>query len=145
MKQLLKTSLIIGLVTAGAITLYELSVILLNYHYFQYEYYITGVGIVALIAGIILANRYHLYKQKNTPVNLPDQLTAKEWRILELINEGKSNKEIAALNFIEISTVKTHINNIYCKLGVKNRKEAVQACREYFTQPKSTLSPPLEI
>jgi len=145
MKQLLKISLRIGLITAGAIVLYELSILLLNYHYFQYEYYITGMGIVALITGIILTNKYHLYNQKNTPPNLPDQLTAKEWHILELINKGKSNKEIAALNFIEISTVKTHINNIYCKLGVKNRKEAVQACREYLTQQKSTLFPPIEI
>ena len=144
-KQLLKTCLRIGLVTAGAAVVYELSVVLLNYHYFQYEYYITAIGIAALIAGIIVANKYHLDKQKYTPPNLAHQLTAKEWQILELINGGKSNKEIAALNFIEISTVKTHINNIYCKLGVKNRREAVEACRKYSAQPKSTLSPPLEI
>ena len=40
--------------------------------------------------------------------------------------EGKSNKDIAAENFVELSTVKTHINNIYAKLGVNSRREAIK-------------------
>ncbi len=53
-------------------------------------------------------------------------LTAKEQEILDLIQQGKSNKEIAGQLYIEISTVKTHINKIYTKLGVKSRKEVLQ-------------------
>jgi DNA-binding NarL/FixJ family response regulator len=51
-------------------------------------------------------------------------LSAKEWQILKLVAEGKTNKEIAAVQFVEVSTVKTHLNNIYGKLSVNNRKEA---------------------
>jgi DNA-binding CsgD family transcriptional regulator/general stress protein CsbA len=143
MKLSIILSLKIGAITAGAILLYEIANLLLIYHYFNYDYYITGIGIIALIAGILLANKYHQHKQNGIDVNILEKLTAKELRVLELINEGKSNKEIAALNFIEVSTVKTHINNIYYKLGVKNRKDAAQACREHVAQQRSTLSPPL--
>jgi DNA-binding CsgD family transcriptional regulator len=51
------------------------------------------------------------------------RLTKKEKEILDLILADKSNKEIAATLFIELSTVKTHINKIYSKLEVKSRKE----------------------
>ncbi|MEL6926400.1 MAG: helix-turn-helix transcriptional regulator, partial [Bacteroidota bacterium] len=61
-----------------------------------------------------------------TPLRPADVLTQKEQQILQLIGEGKSNKEIAAQLFVELSTVKTHINKIYSKIGVSNRKEAQQ-------------------
>jgi len=53
-------------------------------------------------------------------------LTSQEIKILQLIQQGKSNKEIAADLFIELSTVKSHINKLYAKLQIKNRREAVQ-------------------
>ncbi|HIN98295.1 MAG TPA: LuxR family transcriptional regulator, partial [Flavobacteriaceae bacterium] len=43
--------------------------------------------------------------------------------ILDLILDQKSNKEIATELFVSVSTVKTHINNIYKKLGVSSRDE----------------------
>ncbi|WP_163707919.1 response regulator transcription factor [Mangrovibacterium lignilyticum] len=52
-------------------------------------------------------------------------LTDKERKIWEGLAAGKTNKEIAAELFVEISTVKTHINNLYKRLGVSNRKEAI--------------------
>ncbi len=51
-------------------------------------------------------------------------LTQQEGKILDLISLGKSNKEIASELFIELSTVKTHINKLYAKLNVSNRTEA---------------------
>jgi DNA-binding NarL/FixJ family response regulator len=59
-------------------------------------------------------------------------LTNKEQHILQMIIEGKSNKEIAALNYVEVSTIKTHINNIYAKLGLSNRKEAITQYKTRF-------------
>ena len=54
----------------------------------------------------------------------PDSLLSiQEQKIKELIIAGKSNKEIGAELFISISTVKTHVSNIYQKLGVKSRKD----------------------
>lgn len=56
--------------------------------------------------------------------NLLTVLTSKEVLVLRLLAESKTNKEIAAELYVELSTVKTHINNIYTKLSVSNRKEA---------------------
>jgi DNA-binding NarL/FixJ family response regulator len=52
-------------------------------------------------------------------------LTEREKGILALLLEGKSNKEISNLTFVSTETVKTHLQNIYRKLGVKSRLEAV--------------------
>ncbi|GJM31719.1 MAG: hypothetical protein DHS20C18_07200 [Saprospiraceae bacterium] len=62
----------------------------------------------------------------STDAPTSELLTVKELEILDLIRQGVSNKEIAGILFIELSTVKTHINKIYAKLGVKSRKEAIQ-------------------
>lgn len=52
-------------------------------------------------------------------------LTEREKEMLRLLLQGKSNKEISALTFVSTDTVKTHLQNIYKKLGVKSRLEAV--------------------
>ena len=56
--------------------------------------------------------------------NGKEQLTRQEQNILNLLLEDKSNKEIADILFVSLSTVKTHINNIYRKLNIQNRNEA---------------------
>jgi len=50
-------------------------------------------------------------------------LTNRQKQVYDLILENKSNKEICQLLFIELSTLKTHINKIYKILEVRNRKE----------------------
>jgi DNA-binding NarL/FixJ family response regulator len=52
-------------------------------------------------------------------------LTQREGEILKLIAAGKDNREIAASLNIEEKTVKNHINNIYSKIGVRSRQEAI--------------------
>ncbi|HEY0002430.1 MAG TPA: response regulator transcription factor [Actinoplanes sp.] len=58
--------------------------------------------------------------------NLPDGLTAREMEVLELISRGLTNAEIAAQLFIGETTVKTHINNAFLKIGAKSRVDAVR-------------------
>ena len=53
-------------------------------------------------------------------------LSPREIEVLQLINNGLSNKEIADNLYVSLSTVKTHINNIYKILEVKNRREAIE-------------------
>jgi len=52
-------------------------------------------------------------------------LTAREIEVLQLMAEGKSNKEIGAALFISEGAVKTHVNSIHEKLSVSDRTEAV--------------------
>lgn len=80
---------------------------------------ILGLSITGLILVII-----RFLNRRNIPA-LPD-LSKQEKNIQALILEGKTNKEIANELFISLSTVKTHITNIYGKLQVSGRKELVR-------------------
>jgi len=51
------------------------------------------------------------------------ELSLRQKAVFDLILKGKSNKEITAELNIELSTLKTHINQIYKILGIKNRRE----------------------
>ncbi len=57
------------------------------------------------------------------------QLTKQEEKILQLIVQGQSNKEIASTLYVELSTVKSHINKLYSKLSVSKRSEAIQKAK----------------
>jgi len=57
-------------------------------------------------------------------------LTAREREILELVDEGLSNKQIAKRLCIEMPTVKNHVHNILEKLHVRSRHEAAALMRE---------------
>ncbi|MFI6512713.1 response regulator [Streptosporangium sp. NPDC050855] len=57
--------------------------------------------------------------------DLPDGLTRREAEVLRLIAEGRSNAEIAGTLFISEATVKTHINNLFAKAGLRDRAQAV--------------------
>jgi LuxR family maltose regulon positive regulatory protein len=61
---------------------------------------------------------------------LSEPLTAREVEVLKLINAGCSNQEIAEKLVISMPTVKRHISNIYTKLGVKSRTQALAIGKE---------------
>lgn len=54
-----------------------------------------------------------------------NELTPREREVLNEMSQGRSNQEIARGLSIAESTVKTHINNIFCKLSVNDRTQAV--------------------
>ncbi|WP_456275229.1 response regulator [Bacillus sp. AK128] len=65
-------------------------------------------------------------KMRQKPIkHLHDQLTEREFEILLLIAEGKTNQDIADQLFIAIKTVKVHVSNILSKLDVQDRTQAV--------------------
>ncbi|MVP01268.1 LuxR C-terminal-related transcriptional regulator [Paenibacillus lutrae] len=67
---------------------------------------------------------------QETKVSIKDNLTEQETRVLQLIGGGLSNKEIAHRLNISAETVKSHIKNVYRKLGVNNRVQALQHAKE---------------
>lgn len=66
-------------------------------------------------------NKQNLKKKLVSKKN--KELTKQELNILNLVQQGKSNKAISEELFISISTVKTHIHNIYGKLNITSRDE----------------------
>jgi DNA-binding NarL/FixJ family response regulator len=61
----------------------------------------------------------------STTPQLPDELTPREAEVLALIAEGLTNAEIAGRLVVSAATVKTHVNHIFAKAGVRDRAQAV--------------------
>ena len=62
--------------------------------------------------------------------SLVEQLTRREQEILRLMVAGSTNRQIANELFVEVSTVKWYTNQIYKKLGVRSRMQAIVRARE---------------
>lgn len=62
--------------------------------------------------------------------NESSPLTRRETEILEQISTGKSRKRIAQELFIDLETVKSHIKNIYQKLNVHSKADAIKAAKD---------------
>ena len=93
--------------------------------------------IVLLLAGSLLA--FKEYKKRRL-AKIIQSLSQREVNIVRHIQAGKTNKEIAAILNIEISTIKTHVNNIYTKLQIGNRKELLKYQEMFQNKNKQDIS-----
>ena len=73
-----------------------------------------------------------LTRPLQSPSAQPDngELSQRQWQILRLIAQGLSNEQMARQLFVAPSTIKTHINHLYAKLGVRTRAEAQAIARQ---------------
>ena len=95
------------------------------------------VGAILFVSlGIWLAFTLFGKRSGATRLQLKEQsieeigLSKRETEVLVLVVQGLSNQEIADQIFISVPTVKTHLSNIYSKLDVKRRTQAVQRAIE---------------
>ena len=76
----------------------------------------------------VFATEGHPVETETSPApaqSLVDPLTKREMEILSLIATGLKNKEIAATLFVSVNTVHYHTKNLYSKLGVNSRTQAI--------------------
>ena len=113
----------------------------------SFEIYIGFIAIIFTALGIWLALKLSKPKIETVVVEkevyvsrnenfvrdtaLVDQLelSKRELEILSLLAQGHSNQEIAAILFVSLSTVKTHNQNLFEKLDVKRRIQAVEKAK----------------
>ena len=57
---------------------------------------------------------------------LKSGISKREWEVLSLMSEGLSNQEIAERLFVSLNTIKTHSSNLFEKLEVKRRTQAIE-------------------
>lgn len=65
-----------------------------------------------------------------SPSALIETLSERELDVLRLLAEGQTNQEIAQALCVSVNTVKTHLKNVYGKLGVNTRREAAAKARK---------------
>lgn len=56
-------------------------------------------------------------------------LTTREYEVLQQLSKGLSNAEIGEQLFLSLSTVKTHVSNLFFKMEVKNRTQAIEKAK----------------
>ena len=113
----------------------------------SFEIYIGFIAVIFTALGIWLALKLSKPKIKtvvvekevyitrnenfvlNTALVAQLELSKRELEILGLLAQGHSNQEIAGKIFVSLSTVKTHIQNLYQKLDVKRRTQAIEKAR----------------
>lgn len=101
--------------------------------YFNY-YLISGVLFISI--GLIISINPFQKSTIEDEINPFEQLTIQEKKIVHFISEGKTNKEIANELAISLSTIKTHINNIYKKTGVNSRAQLLNSLKNRGSSTK---------
>ena len=73
-----------------------------------------------VVAGQSLINENELQKLN---------LSTREYEVLQLLAQGYSNAEIAERLFLSLSTIKTHVSNLFVKMDVKSRTQAIEKAK----------------
>lgn len=133
-----KTILIYGVALAVLTTLLKF----IEYRFvvsdFSLEFYLGTVAVfftgLGIWAGLKLTRRKVVIVTPDFKLNEQEMqrsgISAREYEVLELMAQGLSNKEIAGKLFVSTNTVKTHSSNLFSKLAVRRRTEAIRRAKE---------------
>jgi DNA-binding CsgD family transcriptional regulator len=118
-----------------------------------FEIYAGAIALIFTALGIWLALKLTRPKvktviiEKEVPVNRPpvfslnhDELnklglSSRELEVLQLMAEGLSNQEIAGRLFVSLNTIKTHSSNLFIKMDVKRRTQAIEKAKRLSIIP----------
>ena len=114
---------------------------IVEFSFFRYKFtletYLGIMAVIFLIVGIYFGSKISRRKSventaqtyANLNTGIETDLSTRELEVLLNIADGLSNKEIADKLFVSLNTVKTHTANIYSKLGVKSRTQAISKAK----------------
>ena len=107
---------------------------------FSWEIYIAVIGTAFAAGGVWLGWRLTSRTapgpfQRNAAAQTSLGLTGQEMKVLERLAAGQSNKEIARTLGLSPNTVKTHVANLFAKLDVARRTQAVGKARDLHLIP----------
>ena len=91
----------------------------------KWDSYTLWVALIFLAIGFWASKVYFLPEAINI-INPVSVLSKREMQVLDLLCQQKTNQQIADELCIELSTLKTHINRIYKKMEVKNRRQLIK-------------------
>lgn len=96
------------------------------------EIWIAVISLVFFGIGIFISRRYLPAATTKKETIDPKQvgLSKREYEILQLINDGLSNQQIADKLFVSENTVKKHVSNLFLKLDVQRRTEAIKKAKD---------------
>lgn len=134
-----RTILIYGLSLAALIFLLKFIEYRFLVRDLSLEFYIGAIAIFFTVLGVWAGLK--LTKKKTIIITNPafqfDQsridslgISKREYEVLELMAKGLSNQEIANKLFVSLNTIKTHSSNLFLKLEVSRRTQAVQKAKE---------------
>jgi DNA-binding CsgD family transcriptional regulator len=139
-----RTIILYGLALAALITLLKFLEYRLFVRDMSMEIYVGMVAVMFSVLGVWAGLK--LTRKKTIIItNLNFQfdesrlealgISKREYEVLELMAKGLSNQEIADKLFVSLNTIKTHSSNLFLKLEVKRRTQAIQRAKELSLIP----------
>ena len=127
-----------GLIIGALLILFQLSKMSLFIPDMSSDFILGLVGAAFIGLGIYLGLNFRKIEvvEVGPLVEIDEQqiqtlgLTEREMEVLQLISEGLSNVEIGEKLFLSENTIKTHVSNLFVKLDVKRRTQAVTRAKE---------------
>lgn len=126
-----------SLVIVALLALFQLSHIARLTEDSYLDYLMVGIATVGILLGWYLSGTGKK-KHRTAPPGEPDLqkvsdlgISKREYEVLQLIDKGHSNKEIADRLFVSESTVKTHVSNLLVKLDARRRTQAITNAKNY--------------
>ena len=132
---MLRTIVSFALLIVALLLLFRLSEYSLLSGNLRTEIILAAVAVIFFFIGLYVnKKRSSKPASNNTSLDLQKVddlgLSKREYEVLRAIADGLSNKQIADKLFVSESTIKTHVSNIYIKLDVKRRTQALQKAKD---------------